>query len=69
MGKIIILVIKGYRFFISPFFPASCRFTPTCSAYSIEAIDRYGFFKGTYLTLRRIFSCHPFHAGGYDPVK
>lgn len=69
MGKIIILFIKGYRLFISPLFPASCRFMPTCSAYSIEALDRYGLFKGVYLTVRRIFRCHPFHAGGYDPVS
>lgn len=69
MGKIIILIIKAYRYAISPLFPASCRFTPTCSAYSMEAINRHGFFMGLYYSVRRIIKCHPFHPGGYDPVK
>lgn len=69
MGKIIILIIKAYRYAISPLFPASCRFTPTCSSYSMEAINRHGFFMGLYYSVRRIIKCHPFHPGGYDPVK
>lgn len=69
MYRIVIFIIKAYRYVISPLFPASCRFTPTCSAYSTEALNKYGFFKGVYLSVRRIFKCHPFHPGGYDPVK
>lgn len=57
-----------YRICISPMFPASCRFTPTCSAYAIEALRRHGPFKGLWLTLRRISRCHPWGGSGYDPV-
>lgn len=64
----LILLIKGYRLLISPLFPPSCRFNPTCSQYGMEAIARFGAFKGGYLTIKRILRCHPFHAGGYDPV-
>ncbi|MGF1541302.1 MAG: membrane protein insertion efficiency factor YidD [Pleurocapsa sp.] len=63
-----ILLIKGYRRFISPLFPPTCRFQPTCSQYAIEAIDRFGIFKGGWLAIKRISRCHPFHPGGYDPV-
>ncbi|MBM4135629.1 MAG: membrane protein insertion efficiency factor YidD [Nitrospira sp.] len=69
MKTILIFLIKLYRYFLSPLFPMSCRFTPTCSEYSIEAIRKYGIMTGFYLTLRRILRCHPFHPGGYDPVK
>ncbi len=69
MKKILIYLIRLYRYIISPLFPMSCRFTPTCSEYSIDAIDKYGTIKGFYLSLRRILRCHPFHPGGYDPVK
>ena len=73
ISKILIKLIKGYRFFISPLFGNSCRYLPTCSEYSIEAIENYGFFKGLYISLKRIFSCHPikFLGGGegYDPIK
>ncbi|GAB4422688.1 MAG: membrane protein insertion efficiency factor YidD [Thermodesulfovibrionales bacterium] len=69
MAKIIILFIKAYRYVISPLFAASCRFTPSCSAYSIEAIEKYGAVKGIYLSMRRILRCHPFHPGGFDPVR
>ncbi len=68
MKTILILLIKGYRMFISPLFPPSCRFRPTCSIYALEAIDRFGVVKGTYLAVKRILRCHPFHPGGYDPV-
>lgn len=60
--------IKGYRRFISPLLPPSCRFTPTCSKYALIAFERFGFIKGSYLTVRRLLKCHPFHEGGYDPV-
>ncbi|HBI56759.1 MAG: membrane protein insertion efficiency factor YidD [Eubacteriales bacterium] len=69
MSKIAVLLIKGYRRFISPFLGQNCRFRPTCSAYAIQAYEKYGFFKGSYLTLRRLLRCHPFCAGGYDPLK
>lgn len=64
----LIFLIKIYRYLISPLFPQSCRFTPTCSRYSIEAIERYGILKGMVLGMKRVLRCHPFHPGGYDPV-
>ncbi|QJD82263.1 membrane protein insertion efficiency factor YidD [Cohnella herbarum] len=60
--------IRFYRTFISPLTPPSCRFLPTCSAYAMEAIEVHGAVKGSYLAVRRISKCHPFHRGGYDPV-
>jgi putative membrane protein insertion efficiency factor len=68
MKKILIFIIKIYQKVVSPYTKPSCRFQPTCSNYSIDAIETHGFFKGTYLSIRRILKCHPFHAGGYDPV-
>ena len=65
---ILILLIQFYRRFISPMFPPCCRFVPTCSAYALEAVRRYGPFKGGWLAIRRILRCHPFNTGGYDPV-
>ena len=64
----IIWLIKGYRQFISPLFPPTCRFQPTCSEYAIEAIATYGTIKGGWLAVTRIARCHPFHPGGYDPI-
>ena len=61
IAKIFILPIRFYRYFISPMFPPSCRFHPTCSAYAIEVILKYGIFKGTYLAIVRISKCHPWH--------
>lgn len=69
MKKMLILLIKGYQKFISPMFPPTCRFYPTCSAYFIQALEKYGFFKGCYLGIKRILRCHPFNPGGYDPLK
>ena len=60
--------IRFYRRHISPMFPPCCRFTPTCSAYALEAVEKYGALKGGFLALKRILKCHPFHPGGYDPV-
>ena len=60
--------IRFYRRYISPMFPPCCRFTPTCSAYALEAVEKYGALKGGFLALKRILKCHPFHPGGYDPV-
>ena len=68
MKKILILLIRFYQKFISPMFPAKCRFYPTCSQYTLEAIKEHGAIKGTYLGIKRILKCHPFHEGGYDPV-
>lgn len=69
ISRIVILIIRFYQKFISPLKGPTCRFYPTCSAYSIEAIKKYGPIKGSYLSLRRILKCHPFHEGGYDPLK
>ena len=68
MKKILILLIRFYQKFISPMFPAKCRFYPTCSEYTLEAVKEHGAIKGTYLGIKRILKCHPFHEGGYDPV-
>lgn len=69
MKVALIFLIRGYRLFISPLLPPSCRFTPTCSEYAMEAIGKYGALRGVYMGVRRILRCHPFHAGGYDPVR
>ncbi|MDR3246848.1 MAG: membrane protein insertion efficiency factor YidD [Prevotellaceae bacterium] len=63
-----IVLIKIYQLCISPFTPASCRYTPTCSTYALQALKKYGLFKGTYKALKRILSCHPWGGSGYDPV-
>jgi len=68
LKKIIITLIRFYQLALSPLKQPTCRFSPTCSQYSIEAIERFGVIKGTYLSVRRILKCHPFHEGGYDPV-
>lgn len=68
MKRSLIILIQGYRKLISPLFPPTCRFEPTCSCYAIEAIDRFGPLRGSWLALRRITRCHPLHPGGYDPV-
>ncbi len=61
-------LIRGYQLTVSPALPASCRFEPSCSRYTREAILRHGAIKGSWLGLRRLLRCHPFHRGGYDPV-
>jgi putative membrane protein insertion efficiency factor len=66
--KIIISIVKLYRKYISPLKKPCCRFTPTCSQYAIEAIEKYGVLKGLYLSVKRILRCNPFCKGGYDPV-
>jgi uncharacterized protein len=66
--QFLLILIRGYRAFISPLFPPSCRFHPTCSQYALQAIDRFGPWQGGWMSLRRILRCHPLHPGGYDPV-
>ncbi|MCL1803873.1 MAG: membrane protein insertion efficiency factor YidD [Eubacteriaceae bacterium] len=68
MAQVAIIVIEFYRKHISPHTPPLCKFIPTCSAYALEAYKKYGFFKGTALTLWRLLRCSPFTKGGYDPV-
>ncbi len=68
MKHVLIFFINVYRTFISPRYPASCRFVPTCSEYALEAIQKYGAIKGGWLALKRILRCHPGNPGGYDPV-
>ena len=65
----LIKFIKGYKFIISPLLGNNCRYFPSCSDYSIEALRTYGFFKGLFMTIKRVLSCHPFKEGGIDPVK
>lgn len=67
-STIVIILIRGYQYLISPLFPASCRYTPTCSKYTIDAIKIHGPFRGVILGVRRISSCHPWGGHGYDPV-
>ena len=67
-GKFFILLIRFYQAAISPYLMASCRFTPSCSAYGIEAIQKYGAIKGGWLTLKRLARCHPWGGSGLDPV-
>jgi len=69
MKILFITIIKLYKYLLSPFLPNNCRFVPTCSEYSMEAISRYGALKGTFLSVRRLLRCHPFHPGGFDPVR
>jgi len=64
----IVLLVKLYQYIISPIFPASCRYTPTCSSYMLDALKEWGVLKGTYLGLKRILSCHPWGGHGHDPV-
>jgi putative membrane protein insertion efficiency factor len=68
MQKVTIFLIRSYRYCLSPYFGSHCRFHPTCSAYAITALERYGFVKGSALAVKRILRCHPFHPGGHDPV-
>ena len=68
MKALLLLVLRGYQYAISPLFGANCRFHPSCSEYAREAIDRHGAGKGSWLTLRRLGRCHPYHPGGFDPV-
>ena len=68
MRKIVVLIIQGYRLLISPFLGSNCRFYPSCSEYAQEAITEHGVIRGLWLSLKRLGRCHPWHAGGVDPV-
>jgi putative membrane protein insertion efficiency factor len=68
MKKLFFIFIKFYQYVISPLTGQNCRYYPTCSAYALEAIEKHGSLKGTTLAVKRILRCHPFHAGGFDPV-
>ncbi len=68
MARLGMLLIRFYQRAISPLLPATCRFEPSCSQYGYEALATHGFLRGSYLAVRRILRCNPFHPGGYDPV-
>ncbi len=68
LGRIATLLVRGYQRFVSPLFPPSCRFQPTCSQYALEAIKLHGGLKGSWLALKRIGRCHPWGGSGFDPV-
>ncbi|MGE9911690.1 membrane protein insertion efficiency factor YidD [Atopobiaceae bacterium SGI.236] len=68
MARGAIALVRVYQRFISPLFPPCCIYSPTCSQYAVEAIEKYGFLKGTWLAFKRILRCNPFHKGGFDPV-
>ena len=68
MQKILVILLKGYQYPVSPWFGQTCRFYPSCSCYAIEAVEKRGVLMGLWLTVRRIGRCHPWHPGGFDPV-
>jgi len=68
VARFFVLLIRGYQVTLSPLLPSACRYQPTCSRYTLEAVERHGAFRGAWLGSKRIARCHPFHPGGYDPV-
>jgi putative membrane protein insertion efficiency factor len=66
---LVITAIKGYRRFVSPMLPPTCRFTPSCSLYTLQAVETHGLLRGSLMGARRVLRCHPFSEGGFDPVK
>jgi putative membrane protein insertion efficiency factor len=68
MAKVLLALVAAYRYLLSPMLGRSCRFFPSCSEYAMEALERHGALRGTWLTVRRVARCHPWHPGGYDPV-
>lgn len=68
MPQILIFLLRGYQLLLSPLLPSACRFSPTCSEYMLQAIQKHGAARGVWMGIRRLLRCHPFHAGGYDPV-
>lgn len=69
LQRVLLAAIRMYRRYVSPLKPRTCRFYPTCSVYGLQAIEKYGAVRGTWMLVRRILRCHPFNPGGYDPVK
>jgi len=69
MRELVTGLLRLYKQWLSPLLPTACRFTPTCSEYMMQAVDRYGVIRGTSLGLLRLLKCHPFHTGGFDPVR
>ncbi|HEY0005053.1 MAG TPA: membrane protein insertion efficiency factor YidD [Pyrinomonadaceae bacterium] len=69
MSWVLVSLLRFYKLTISPWLPPSCRFVPTCSEYAREAIEKYGAIRGSWMGILRLLRCHPFHPGGYDPVK
>lgn len=69
MKQLFVYAIRGYRRFISPLLPPTCRFHPTCSDYAQQAFERYGVLRGFWLTIKRLVKCHPYHPGGFDPLQ
>jgi putative membrane protein insertion efficiency factor len=67
-ARLALVLLRGYKWVLSPFFPPSCRYVPSCSEYAMEAVERYGALRGSWMALKRILRCHPFVKGGYDPV-
>jgi len=67
-ASFVMALLRGYKRYVSRWLPAACRFAPTCSEYACESVERYGLIKGGWMAVRRLFRCHPFHAGGFDPV-
>lgn len=68
MRRVLIAMVRGYQIALGPLLPASCRYVPSCSVYAIEALEKHGPLRGSWLAIRRIGRCHPFRPGGYDPV-
>ncbi|MCD6139118.1 MAG: membrane protein insertion efficiency factor YidD [Deltaproteobacteria bacterium] len=68
MRVILLTLIRAYQYILSPLFPPACRFYPTCSEYTYQAVQRHGALKGSWMAAKRILRCHPFHPGGFDPV-
>lgn len=68
MTRAIVALVRVYRFLLSPWWGGHCRYTPSCSEYAVEALERHGAWKGAWLALRRVGRCHPWHHGGFDPV-
>lgn len=69
MRKTVIALLRLYKRYLSPILPSACRFHPTCSEYMLEAVSKYGVIRGVSMGCRRLLRCHPFHAGGFDPVR
>lgn len=68
MKTLLLALVRAYRYVLSPWWGRSCRFTPTCSEFALEALERHGALRGSWLAVRRVSRCHPWHAGGFDPV-